>query len=83
MESKILAWCREQRLFEPGAEVCCAVSGGADSTAMLVCLLALRGELKITVRAAHYNHRLRGAESDRDEAFAADRFRRRRGRACA
>ena len=30
MESKILAWCREQRLFEPGAEVCCAVSGGAD-----------------------------------------------------
>ena len=27
MESKILAWCREQRLFEPGAEVCCAVSG--------------------------------------------------------
>lgn len=69
MESKILAWCREQRLFEPGAEVCCAVSGGADSTAMLVCLLALRGELKITVRAAHYNHRLRGAESDRDEAF--------------
>ncbi len=32
-------------------------------------MLSLRGELKITVRAAHYNHRLRGAESDRDEAF--------------
>ena len=55
MESKILAWCREQRLFEPGAEVCCAVSGGADSTAMLVCLLALRGELKITTACAVRN----------------------------
>lgn len=69
MENKILVWCREQRLLEPGAEVCCAVSGGADSTAMLVCLLALREDLNITVRAAHYNHHLRGAESDRDEAF--------------
>ena len=69
MESKILAWCREQALFPSGAHVVCAVSGGADSVAMLHALCALRAELGITVSAAHFNHRLRGAESDRDEAF--------------
>lgn len=42
-----------------------ALSGGADSTALL---LSLR-ELGYPVRAFHLNHCLRGAESDRDEAF--------------
>ena len=32
-------------------------------------MLSLQDELQITVEAAHLNHRLRGAESDRDEAF--------------
>lgn len=48
-----------------GAAVCAAVSGGADSTALL---FALR-ELGCAVSAFHLNHCLRGAESDRDEAF--------------
>ena len=69
MRNKILVWCREQALFPSGAHVVCAVSGGADSVAMLHALCALRAELGITVSAAHFNHRLRGAESDRDEAF--------------
>lgn len=69
MRRKVLAWCREQALFPDGGRVVCAVSGGADSTAMLHCLLSLRAELGIEVSAAHYNHHLRGAESDRDEAF--------------
>lgn len=69
MENKVLAWCRAQALFSPGEHVVCAVSGGADSVALLHCLLRLRGELDITVSAAHFNHHLRGAESDRDEAF--------------
>lgn len=69
MQSKVLSWCRGQALFVPGARVVCAVSGGADSTAMLHCLCALQKELGITVSAAHYNHCLRGEESDRDEAF--------------
>ena len=46
-----------------------AVSGGADSVAMLHILCSLREALGVTVSAAHFNHRLRGAESDRDEAF--------------
>lgn len=69
MRNKVLAWCREQGLFCYGETVICAVSGGADSTAMLHMLCALQAELEIRVSAAHYNHRLRGEESDRDEAF--------------
>lgn len=48
--------------------VLCAVSGGMDSM-YLLCRLR---ELGYDLAAAHYNHGLRGAESDRDEAFVRD-----------
>ena len=60
MRDKVLSWCRREGLTHPGEEIVCAVSGGADSVAMLHCLLSLRQELEITVTAAHYNHCLRG-----------------------
>ena len=69
MTDKILDWCRREALFLPGEHVVCAVSGGADSVALLHCLLALREPLRITVSAAHYNHCLRGKASQEDEAF--------------
>lgn len=69
MRAEVLSWCRREALFSPGAQVVCAVSGGADSMAMLCCLRELAAELSVYVRAAHFNHRLRGAESDGDEAF--------------
>ena len=69
MRDKVLRWCRENALLAPGQTVFCAVSGGADSVAMLHILCSLREALGVTVSAAHFNHRLRGAESDRDEAF--------------
>lgn len=55
------------------------VSGGADSSALLAALADLKVQKKLAVNivAAHYNHRLRGAESDADEAFVknlADRL---------
>lgn len=69
MRDKVLRWCRENAMLSPGQTVVCAVSGGADSVAMLHILRSLREALGVTVSAAHFNHRLRGAESDRDEAF--------------
>lgn len=43
-----------------------AVSGGADSVALLRGLSLVGSELGITLRVAHLNHQLRGAESDAD-----------------
>ncbi len=51
------------------ALVVVAVSGGADSVALLHVMHLLREEFGYRLIAAHLNHRLRGAESDRDEAF--------------
>ncbi len=47
-----------------------ALSGGADSVALLGALVALGDEYGVTLEAAHLNHRLRGEESQRDQAYA-------------
>ncbi len=54
-----------------GDRVAAAVSGGADSVALLCLLLELRSELGIVLSVAHVNHKLRGEESDEDERFVA------------
>ncbi len=59
---------RRHGLLEPGAEVTCLVSGGADST----CLWHVLGELGYRVSALHVNHGLRGEESDIDARFCRD-----------
>ena len=58
----------EYDMLPPGCTVVCAVSGGADSICLLHRLNQLRAIRPFTLVAAHYNHHLRGAESDRDEA---------------
>ena len=58
-------------LIDPGDAILCAVSGGADSMALLGCLLALREEYALTVSVLHCNHHLR-PEADGDAAFVRD-----------
>ena len=72
MQNRLLKFAREQNLIAPGDTVICAVSGGADSVAMLFALYLLREKLGITLEAAHFNHNLRGEESLRDETFARE-----------
>lgn len=72
MRAEVLAYCRREALFQPGERVACAVSGGADSMAMLCCLRSCQEALGIDVFAVHFNHCLRGTESERDEAFVRD-----------
>lgn len=69
MRARVLELWRREGLTAPGTQVVCAVSGGADSVALLHCLLSLQDTLQIRLSAAHFNHGLRGAESDGDEAF--------------
>ena len=72
MLNKLLTFVRQQQLLEPGDPVTCAVSGGADSVALLFAMYLLKDKLNIQLSAAHFNHCLRGEESDRDEAFVRE-----------
>lgn len=66
--SRVEQTIRRERLFCPGDTLIVALSGGADSTALLDLLARLPG-YNLRLIAAHLNHRLRGAESDADEEF--------------
>lgn len=70
MLNKLSAALRE--LVQPGDTLVCAVSGGADSVALLFGMYLLREKLQLRLSAAHFNHHLRGAESDEDEAFVRE-----------
>ena len=72
MLDKVLRYIRDRQLLRAGDRVLVAVSGGADSIALLRALLELRGELGIVLAVAHFNHGLRGDESAADEAFVAE-----------
>ena len=61
--------CRDYDLLPQNGHIVCAVSGGADSVCLLHWLNSRRGQYGFRLTAAHYNHGLRGEESNRDEAF--------------
>ena len=69
MLNEAQAITREYAMLAPGNHILCAVSGGADSVCLLHWLKGQAAEQGFTLTAAHFNHRLRGAESDRDAAF--------------
>jgi tRNA(Ile)-lysidine synthase len=58
-------------MMRPGDRVGVAVSGGADSMALLLLLLELREKLGVVLSVVHFNHKLRGKASDADEKFVA------------
>ena len=72
----LLAYCGRHRLIPAGSRVIAAVSGGADSTCLAHLLLAAREHLGITLEVAHYNHRLRGRQAERDAAAVESAARR-------
>src|ERR1700676_5700294 len=58
-------------MLRPGDRIGVAISGGADSVALLLLLLELREKLGFEVLMAHFNHKLRGKASEQDERFVA------------
>ena len=59
----------DMSLFRPGMRVAVAVSGGADSVALLLALLEQAPQHGLVLSVAHVNHGLRAEESDADEEF--------------
>ena len=69
MLNKMRTALRRYEMVSPGDTVICAVSGGADSMALLWGMFLLKEKLGFRLEAAHFNHQLRGAESDSDAEF--------------
>ena len=72
MLNKLENFLRRYDMVKAGDHIICAVSGGADSMALLWAMYLLKEKLGIDLSAAHFNHHLRGEESDRDEQFVRD-----------
>lgn len=66
---KTLKLIKENQLVFDNDKVFVALSGGIDSVVLLDVLLMLRDELNISVSACHFNHKMRGEESDNDQKF--------------
>ncbi len=62
-------FCRKHALLQHGDRILVAVSGGVDSIVLLDLLCRVRQEWQLELLVAHFNHQLRGEESDEDEEF--------------
>lgn len=71
LSQQLLQQVKAHEFVRPGDRVGVAVSGGADSVALLLLLLGLREKLGIVLSIVHFNHKLRGKPSDLDEQFVA------------
>lgn len=69
LAAQAAAFADKYNMLPQGSTVLCALSGGADSMALLSVLEALAKPRSLTLHAAHFNHQLRGEESQRDEDF--------------
>ncbi len=63
-------YIRRVSLMNNGDKIIVALSSGIDSMVLLQALYLMRNDLKIELAVAHFNHQLRGQESDEDETFA-------------
>ena len=72
MLSKLRSFVKEYDLISPGDTVVCAVSGGADSLALLWAMYLLKEEWELDLSAVHFNHHLQPEEPDEDEQFVRD-----------
>src|SRR5215510_15149102 len=71
LSQQLLQHLKAQNSLHVGDRVVVAVSGGADSVALLLLLLELREKLGIVLSVVHFNHQLRGKASATDEKFVA------------
>lgn len=70
VERAVAGFVREHGVVRQGERVLVAVSGGPDSSALLLVLSALRERLGVQLAAAYFDHRLRGPEASAEERRA-------------
>lgn len=71
LSARVLQTLRRRSLMAPGGRVVAALSGGPDSVALVHLLRELDADGHLTLAGlAHFNHQLRGSDSDADEAFS-------------
>jgi tRNA(Ile)-lysidine synthase len=70
LPGRVHAFARQQQLWTPETDIIAAVSGGADSVALLLVLhaLSVNGRLRLA-GVAHLNHRIRGRDAEADAVF--------------
>jgi len=77
LERRVLRYVRDRGVLRPGERVLAAVSGGPDSTALLLILSRLARGLDLALTAAHFDHGLRGTSAARrDRSYVEDLCRR-------
>jgi len=72
IEQKVLRFVEQNKLILQGDKLLVAFSGGPDSVFALHFLEKFRRKYKINLHAVHFNHGLRGKESDSDEIFSKE-----------
>ncbi|HEX4489347.1 MAG TPA: tRNA lysidine(34) synthetase TilS [Terriglobales bacterium] len=72
LAAQVANFIGEHELLKPGHRTAIAVSGGLDSVALLLLALELKTDLGIVLSVVHFNHQLRGLDSESDEQFVAD-----------
>jgi len=79
LERRVLRYVRDRTVLHPGERVLAAVSGGPDSTALLLILSRLAPSLDFSLTAAHFDHGLRGPSAARRERSYVEAICRRLG----
>lgn len=70
IQKEIIAFCEKYQMFQTGDGIVIGLSGGADSVYLTHFLDSIREQYALKLYAVHVHHGIRGAEADRDEAFA-------------
>lgn len=72
IKSKVLKSIESFGMLRFGKRITVALSGGADSVCLLFVLITLKDKLNLDITAAHFNHKIRGEEAERDEVFCRE-----------
>jgi len=74
LEKKVADFAGSNGLLDSCGKILLAVSGGADSTALIYCMAALQSAqvVKAKLLCAHINHGLRGEQADLDEELVVE-----------